>query len=701
MKHVTTMTIDGKSVEFETGRIARQADGAVVVKQGKTVVLVTAVAAAEPREGIDFFPLTVEYREQSAAVGRIPGGYLKREGRIADHEVLVCRLIDRTIRPRFPKGYRNEVQVIATVLGAEADADPAPLAMLGACAALEISAIPFDAVGGLTVVRTGGELRALPNAADRAAADIELVVSAGADGLVMVEGALAQVPEKDIVEALGFATERLGSFFAGLEEMRGAVGREKRPFESPADPPAADDVAAHASGKLRDVLAIADKRDRKDALDALKAETVDALGGSDDEERRDAVKTAFAALVYATVRRLAIEDGVRIGGRAADEIRAIDGEVAWLPTNHGSALFTRGETQAVVSCTLGSAEDQKREERLFGDESYRFLLHYNFPPYSVGETRPMRGPGRREIGHGALALRALQPVLPDFADFPYTLRIVSTITESNGSSSMATVCGGAMAMMDAGVPLAAPVAGIAMGLLSDGENVAILSDILGDEDHLGDMDFKVCGTEAGVTALQLDNKLGALPAGVLERALEQARVGRLHILERMKTVIPGPREELPPQAPRVETVWIRPERVRDLIGPRGAVIQDIQATTETRISVDDAGQVLIYATTGDGARRARARVEYVAGDPEVGRLYEGKVVKTLDFGAFVKILANTEGLVHVSELAAHRVENTNDVVNEGDTVVVRLTGVTDQGKLQLSIKDAANAGGEHVIRDPA
>ena len=403
MRHAIQLTIDGKSVELETGRLARQADGAVVIRQGKTVLLVTAVAADEPREGVDFFPLTVEYREQTAAVGKIPGGYLKREGRIADHEVLICRLIDRTIRPRFPDGYRNEVQVIATVLGAEEDADPAPLAMLGACAALEISSIPFEAVGGLTVARTDGALSALPTAAERAAADMQLVVSAGADGLVMVEGGLDEVSESDIVDGLDFATRTLEPFFAGIAQLRDLAGRDKRPFEPPVDDDSARaDVESHAGGALRDVLGIADKRERKEALSALKASTIDALA-QDDDGRADAVKLAFGALVYATVRRMAIDEGKRIGGRGPADIRSIDGEVAWLPTNHGSAVFCRGETQAVVSCTLGSAEDQKREERLFTDEKQRFLLHYNFPPYSVGETRPLRGPGRREIGHGALA----------------------------------------------------------------------------------------------------------------------------------------------------------------------------------------------------------------------------------------------------------------------------------------------------------
>lgn len=699
MKHVKTIEIDGRKIELETGRIARQANGAIVIRQQKTVLLVTAVAATEAREGRGFFPLTVEYREQMAAAGRIPGGYLKREGRISDHEVLVSRLIDRSIRPLFPDDYLNEVQVMATVLAAEEDADPVPLALLGTAAALHLSDIPFHGPsGGVTVVRTDGKLQALPTRAQREQADLAMTVSLGPEGLVMVEGFLDVVPEDVVLDALDLAVEAVRPFLDGIRALREACGKEKKDFQAvEKDEALVAEVRGRWAAAVDEALAVAEKPARKLRLGELKAEAVETLAG-EEEERTAGVKSAFEDLVYHQVRRMTLEKGTRIGGRDSETIRDISGEVGWLATNHGSALFCRGETQALVSCTLGSSEDEQRMENLHGETKSAFLLHYNFPPYCVGETRPLRGPGRREIGHGTLARRALAPVLPDFVDFPYTIRLVSTITESNGSSSMATVCGGCMALMDAGVPIKAPVAGIAMGLMSGPDHVAILSDILGDEDHLGDMDFKVTGTEDGVTALQMDNKIGGLDREVMKKALDQARRGRLHILERMKEIIPAPRDELPAQAPRVLTVLIRPERIGDLIGSRGAVIQEIQGATNTRISVSDSGQVLIYSASGAAADRAQRWVHWVAGDPEVGRLYQGKVVSVRKFGAFVRILGNTEGLVHISDLAEGRVNEATDVVNEGDDVVIRVLGVNDQGKLSLSLKEALNAGAEDVIR---
>jgi len=701
MNNRKSFEIGGRTVEFETGRIARQANGAVLVRQGKTVLLVTATAAPEPREDAGFFPLTVEYREQTAAAGRIPGNYMRREGRLSEPEVLVSRLIDRSIRPLFPDGYLNEVQVVATVLAWEADADPAPLALLGASAALHMSDIPFGGPsGGLTVVRKNGAFTALPTAAERDAADLTMAVSTGPRGLVMVEGGLNETPEAVVLDALEFAETAIQPFRAGLESWRSECGKPKSAFTPVAEDATLDgEVRARFAGALREAL-LEDlaKGERKQRLDAVKEEAVGALAGEEDEERARAVASAVSRVIHDLVRSVAVGEGRRIGGRGAEDIREIWGEVGWLDSNHGSAVFCRGETQALVSCTLGTSEDEQREERLFGNVVNQFLLHYNFPPYSVGETRPLRGPGRREIGHGNLARRALLPVLPRFAEFPYTVRIVSTITESNGSSSMATVCGGSLALMDAGVPIKAPVAGIAMGLLSTPDGIAVLSDILGDEDHLGDMDFKVTGTETGVTALQMDNKIGGLDREVLERALGQARRGRLHILARMKEVIPGPREELPEQAPRVQGVQIRPERIGELIGPKGATIQELQESTDTRISVNDAGHVLIYSTSGESAKRAARRIHWIAGDPEVGKLYLGTVVSTPKFGAFIRILQNTEGLCHISELAEGRVNATTDEVNVGDEVVVRVLGVTDQGKLRLSRREALNAGAEDVVR---
>jgi polyribonucleotide nucleotidyltransferase len=700
MKQTRTIDVGGRSVELETGRIARQANGAVLVRQDRTTLLVTATAAPEPRPEASFFPLTVEYRELTAAAGRIPRGYLKREGRLSDHEVLVSRLVDRSIRPLFPDGYRNEVQVVATVLAAEPDADPAPLALLGAAAALHLSDIPFDGpAGGVTVARTGGVLAAFPTRPQREQADLNLTVAVGPQGLVMVEGASNEVPEAAVLDALEHAEAAVRPFLEALREWREALGKPKMPCAAtPADDAVTVEVGERFQDAIREAL-LSDvaKHSRKQRLGTIREEAVAALAG-DDEARAVAVAGAVDELVYRQVRELALREGKRIGGRGPEEIRDIWAEAGWLGTNHGSAIFTRGETQALVSCTLGTAEDEMREDRLFGDVVSRFLLHYNFPPYSVGEVRSMRGPGRREIGHGNLARRALEPVLPGFTDFPYTIRVVSNITESNGSSSMATVCGASLALMDAGVPIRAPVAGIAMGLVGGPEGTAVLSDILGDEDHLGDMDFKVTGTEAGVTALQMDNKIGGLKREVLEQALDQARRGRLHILQRMEAVLAAPRAELPEQAPRVVGVQIRPERIGDLIGPKGSIIQEIQQITETRISVDDSGQVLIYSTSGAAAERARKRVHWVAGDPEVGKLYQGKVVSTQNFGAFIRFLGNTEGLCHISELAEGRVGQTTDVVNVGDEVVVRVKGVTDQGKISLSVKDAEPGGAEDVIR---
>ena len=705
-----TLTLGGKTVELETGRVARQADGAALVRQGGTIVLVTAVGALEARPDIGFFPLTVEYREKMGSAGKIPGGYLKREGRPGDHEILVARLIDRSIRPLFPDGLKNEVQVVATVLSFTPEADPDSLAILGAGLALHLSDIPWEGpCAGLRVARIDGRLVALPTREERGRADLDIVATGGAGGgLVMLEGEAREAPEADLLEAIDFADAALGPARELFERWRGEVGRAKRPL-----PPAPEgDIAAALGRKAREVgppilepaLLAPVKKERRLALRSARAAATAALDAAAAADpvlgpAAEARGPAFARLVSgavedlerALVRERIAEQGLRLDGRRLDEIRPISSEVGWLPGAHGSALFTRGDTQAIVTCTLGGGEDQQIADTLHGETRERFLLHYNFPPYSVGEVKPMRGPGRREIGHGELAKRALAAVQPPEEAFAYVVRIDSEISESNGSSSMATVCGSTLALMDAGVPLRKPVAGIAMGLVAEGGRSHVLSDILGDEDHLGDMDFKVAGTADGVTAIQLDNKIGALPRDVLEGALDQARRGRLHILGEMAKALAAPRPEVAPNAPRIASFRIRRERIRELIGAGGKTIQGLQEQHGVRIEVDDTGFVKIYAPDQQSAEEARRAARRLTADPELGKVYKATVVTTKDFGAFVRFLSSTEGLVHISELAPERVGATTDVVKEGDEVLVRLLGVDKQGKLRLSRKAALNA----------
>lgn len=680
--HTTTVKIAGTEVSFETGRIARQAQGAVLARCGDNVVLATVTAASEPKPGQGFFPLTVEYREKFAGAGRIPGAFGKREGRITDHEVLVCRLIDRSVRSLFPEHYKNDVQIQVQVLSCEPSSDLESLAILAACCALHTSPVPANGpVGGLRVWRIEGQWQAFVGREKAADADLEFSVAVGPDGLVMLEGEAKEVAEQDAVAAIAQATEWIARCHKAFDELAAKTGRQKQ--EAPAAPelPTVPDATRE---QLRQALAIEVKADRRAAIGDAEKQWLAEL----DEAEHAAARQAYGDAVWEEMRESVLATGRRLDGRGKADIRPIWSEVGLLPRAHGSSLFTRGETQAIVTCTLGSPDDALRQGNLADEDDRKpFFLHYNFPPYSVGEIRPLRGPGRREIGHGSLARRGLQALMPDRATFPFTIRVESEITESNGSSSMATVCGGSMAMMQAGVPLERPIAGIAMGLISDGQRHAVLSDILGDEDHLGDMDFKVVGTERGITAIQLDNKLGGLPDEVLAQALTQARDGRLHILSEMAKTIAAPAE--PSRfVPRAFHLAIMPDAVGALIGPRGANIKGITEATGARVSVDDHGSVLIYATDQNSATRAKLMVQRSAGVLTVGRCYRGTVTGVKDFGAFVRINAVNEGLVPIEELDKQRVQRATDVAREGDEMIVAVIGADDRGRLRLSRRQA-------------
>ncbi|MBN2054474.1 polyribonucleotide nucleotidyltransferase [bacterium] len=695
--HSVEITKGTETIIIETGAVARQANGAVVVRHRDTVLLVTAVAAEEPRAGIDFFPLTVEYREKTGAAGRIPGGYLKRENRPGDHEVLGSRLVDRAVRPLFPDGFTNEVQVIATVLSVDPEGDPEMLAMLGASAAVHISDIPWSGpVAGVRVARVNGELVAFPTWNQRGESDLDLFVAVGPGGLGMVEGQGHEVPDEVIVEALMFAQEAARPLLAAQVELRNLAGRDK--WDVPVaviDGESARMVAAAVGDDLAAALRIPEKKARYKAIRELKKRALEQVG-NDEPERGPEIAAHFDELHHAMVRRAVLDHGRRIDGRDLETVRPVTIETSWLPRAHGSALFTRGETQAMVSCTLGTGDDEQRIETLRGEVRERFLLHYNFPPYSVGEIKPIRGPGRREIGHGTLARRALTAILPSPEAFPYTIRLVSDISESNGSSSMATVCGGCLALMDAGVPITRPAAGVAMGLIAEGDTIRVLTDILGDEDHLGDMDFKVTGTARGITAMQMDNKVGSLSRDVLVKALQQARRGLDSLLDTMASHLPAPRPQLSVHAPRILQHLIRPQVIRELIGPGGKVIQEIQAMTNTKIEIADDGTVKIYSTDEPSAARALSRVKYFTDEPQLDKVYRGTVTGVKDFGAFVRINGGNEGLVHISELEDRRVNSVRDILNEGDTVMVRVIGV-ENGKLKLSRRAALHADRSDVI----
>ncbi len=687
MDRVLKEEIGGKIMSIQTGKMAKQASGSVVVQYGDTIVLVTVVSTHDERTS-DFLPLTVEYQEKVYAAGRIPGNYFRREiGRPSEKETLTARLIDRPIRPLFPKGYRCETQVIATVLSMDQENDPDTLAMVGASAAIHISDIPF--AGPIAAVRVGridGELRINPPLQDWDRCDINIIVAGSKTGVVMVEGGCNVVAEADMTEAIFFGHRAMQPLIELQAKLRETDGTPKRAFALPAkDAELVARVESLAAASMRTALLIPEKTRRYAAAREVKAAVFEALG-ADFAERREEVVGLLDDLRRRILRDLILKEDRRVDGRRFDEIRPITCEVGILPRTHGSALFTRGETQVLGVLTLGSGQDEQRVETLSGEEMRPFMLHYNFPPFSVGEAKRIAGPSRRDIGHGGLSTRAIERILPAKESFDYTIRLVSEVLESNGSSSMGTVCSCCLALMDGGIPIKAPVAGIAMGLVSEGDRTVVLSDILGDEDHAGDMDFKVAGTTDGITALQMDIKIHELSRDILERALEQARQGRVFILGRMMEALPAPRGEISPYAPTITTLSIHPDKIREVIGPGGKMIRAIQSETNTTVEIEDSGVVKIAAFSKQEAEQARQLIQQIVADPEVGAVYEGTVVKITDFGAFVNIMPGTDGLVHISQLANRRVTKVSDVVKEGEKLKVKVLEIGRDGKIRLSHK---------------
>jgi polyribonucleotide nucleotidyltransferase len=686
----TSTVMNGQTLHIESGRIARQASGSAVVTMGETVVLVTVVATDQVREGIDFLPLTVEYQEMSYAGGRIPGNYFRRDmGRPTEKETLTARLIDRPLRPLFQKGWNKETQVIATVLSSDKENEADVLAVVGASAALEVSHIPFK--GPIAAVRVGrveGEFVANPTMSQQEQSDINLIVAGSRSAVVMVEGGGRFVSESDMIDAIFYGHEALQPLLDIQEELRKEAGKAK--VEMPA--PAGDDgleekVRKIASPLLQEVITTAEKMKRQDLRAGVIKTTLTSL--SEEYPDKDGkIREILEDFEKKMVRRMMLEEGKRIDGRSFTEVRPIECIVGVFPRVHGSALFTRGETQALVLTTLGTEMDEQRVETIYGNSFRPFFLHYNFPPYSVGEAKRLGGPGRREIGHGALAHRSLVPVVPTKEEFQYTIRVVSEILESNGSSSMASVCGGSLSLMDAGVPIKEAVAGVAMGLISEGEKTVVLTDIIGDEDHYGDMDFKVTGTKGGVTGIQMDIKVAGVTREVMQKALDQAKTARLHILDKMNEAISRPRAKISPYAPVVTTLQIKPEKVRVLIGPGGKVIREISSVTESRIDVDDQGKVVIASPDGTAAKAAADMIGKILQEAEIGKLYMGKVRKIMDFGAFVEIFPGTDGLVHISQLDRERVNKVTDVLREGDEVLVKVLEIDKSGRIALSRKAA-------------
>lgn len=679
--------IGGKIISIETGKIAKQASGSIVMRSGETMVLVTAISATETKADMGFLPLTIEYQEKLASVGRIPGNYFRREiGRPSDNEVLTCRIIDRPMRPLFPNGYRSETQVIATVLSADQNNQPDMLALTGASCALMMSDIPFNGpVAGGRVGYIDGKYVLNPSVSELKTSAMDIVVACTRNAVVMVEGKADELSEAEVLAGIFYAFENLQPLNELQEELRKSFGKPKRPVaEVQIDGELMTKVQEIAAAGMDKVFNTSDKLERSSVYDTLKQEVVAAL---DSEGTRSAeIKELLSSFKKSFMRKKIVNDQIRIGGRKSNEVRDISCETGYLPRTHGSALFTRGETQALVSTTLGSERDKQRVETLHGEETNRFMLHYNFPPYCVGEVRGLRGPSRRDIGHGTLATRGLEAVLPAEADFPYSIRVVSEVLESNGSSSMATVCGGSMAMMDAGVPLKSPVSGIAMGLIKEGEKVVILSDILGDEDHLGDMDFKVVGTSAGITSLQMDIKIDGVDRQIMGDALAQAKEGRIHILAEMKKSISASRSEVAEHAPKFLVHKINPDKIRDLIGPGGKIIKELSAEFDAKIEVDDSGLVKIFALSGDLADALVLKIKGITAEAEIGAIYKGTVKTIKDFGAFVEILPGTDGLVHISELDVKRVAKVTDVVQEGDVIEVKVLDVDNRGRIRLSRK---------------
>ncbi|UKJ24542.1 polyribonucleotide nucleotidyltransferase [Stenotrophomonas maltophilia] len=688
------------TVTLETGEVARQASGAVIVKMDDTVLLVTAVAAKSAREGQDFFPLTVDYQEKFYAGGRIPGGFFKREGRATEKETLISRLIDRPIRPLFPEDYKNEVQIIATVMSLNPDVDGDIPALIGASAALALAGTPFmGPIGAAKVGYKNGEYILNPTVSELADSQLELVVAGTSNAVLMVESEAALLSEEVMLGAVTFGHREMQKVINAINELTVEAGTKPSTWEAPAKNDALISALKEAIGpRLGEAFQVRDKLQRRDAISAIKKDVFETLAGRVAAEGWNPAELSkeFGELEYRTMRDSVLETKVRIDGRALDTVRPIAVKTGVLPRTHGSSLFTRGETQAIVTITLGTARDGQVIDAVAGEYKENFLFHYNFPPFSVGECGRMMGPKRREIGHGRLAKRGVLAVMPSLEAFPYTIRVVSEITESNGSSSMASVCGSSLALMDAGVPVKAPVAGIAMGLVKEGERFVVLSDILGDEDHLGDMDFKVAGTAEGISALQMDIKIEGITEEIMKQALQQAKAGRLHILGEMAHGLTAPREELSDYAPRLLTIKIHPDKIREVIGKGGSTIQAITKETGTQIDIQDDGTIVIASVNAIAAQAAKARIEQITSDVEPGRIYEGKVAKIMDFGAFVTILPGKDGLVHVSQISSDRVEKVGDVLKEGDVVKVKVLEVDKQGRIRLSMKaveegDAASA----------
>lgn len=689
--HKWEMTLGGRPLIVEYGKMAKQANAAVLVRYGDTAVLVTAVMASKPREGIDFFPLLVDYEERLYAVGKIPGGFIKREGRPPESAILAARMIDRPIRPLFPEGFRNDVQVVATVLSVEPDNEPSLAAMIGASAALHISEIPFlGPIGGVKVGRVDGQYIINPTVAQSEKTDMQIVVAGTKDAIMMVEAGAKEITEEEALEGILFGHNAIKEIVAFIEKIREEVGKPKVEvvlFEPDAEINKA--VREYAAAKLAAAIKTEEKLAREELINQVQEETrqhfEETLGEAYAAAQKD-INEVLENMVKEEVRRMIAVDKIRPDGRGLSEIRPISCEVGVLPRTHGTGLFTRGQTQVLTVCTLGRVSEEQILDGLGEEESKRYIHHYNFPSYSVGEVRPLRSPGRREIGHGALAERALLPVIPSEEEFPYTIRLVSEVLESNGSSSQASVCGSTLALMDAGVPIKKPVAGVAMGLLKDGDDFAILTDIQGLEDHYGDMDFKVAGTKDGITAIQMDIKIKGIDRAILSQALEQARLGRLFILDKMLAVISEPRKELSPYAPRIITFDIDPDRIRDVIGPGGKTIRKIVEETGAEIDIEDDGRVFIAAVDAKAGARAQEIIKRLTADVEVGATYMGKVTRLMNFGAFVEVLPGKEGLVHISQLAKERVAKVEDVVNVGDEILVKVVEIDKQGRINLSRK---------------
>ena len=690
------MTIKRASIDFggqmltlETGHIARQADGAVLVHYGETIVIATAVSEREPKEKLDFFPLTVNYQEMTYAAGRFPGGFIKREGRPSDREILISRFIDRPIRPLFPKGYQCETQIIATVLSADQENEPDILGIIGASAALTLSDIPFNGpLAGVRVGKLNGKFVINPTHSQIENSELDIIVAGTKDAILMVEGEANMLKEEEVLDAIIFGHEAMQKIIDLQLELKEKYGKPKRIFVEPQIDPNLKEKATPLLEKvIKKLFSIPVKRERRIKKRELFNKVLEDLEVEDEDQIKD-IKELYEEIERKVIRDMVINEGRRIDGRMPDEIRPISCSVGLLPRTHGSSLFTRGETQVLAVTTFGTSEDEQKIDTIEGEHYKNFMVHYNFPPYSTGEVSPLRAPSRREIGHGALAERALKKVMPSSDDFPYTVRVVSEVFESNGSSSMATVCGGSLSLMDAGVPIKKAVAGIAMGLIMEGDKSVILSDIVGDEDHAGDMDFKVAGTDEGVTALQMDIKVAGIKREIMQKALEQARKGRLYILKEMSKALAEPRKELSKHAPRIKFIQINPDKIRDIIGPFGKTIKSIIEQTGVKIDIEENGLIKLSSVDANKMDMAIAMIKKITQEAEIGQIYMGKVKKVVDFGAFVEIFPGTEGLVHISQLSDHRVRNVRDIVKEGDDILVKVIEIDEQGKIRLSRKAA-------------